>query len=171
FGPSQPTPYQVISEGKPIGPPPDREDIHGAERRIATASASGNCNRIADLYGINSASGSTPEACQLITQIGATTPTGIAEYGNEAGVIDYATPGRGATLVMVRQADGRFHIVYTAAHDPAPSAGTPLAKGADNVEARAAESLRTLDCDKFLELAFQGAGIGYLPQRRGSFAL
>src|SRR5262249_62375761 len=74
FGPSQPTPYQVISEGKPIGPPPDREDIHGAERRIAAASASGNCPRIADLYGINSASGSTPEACQLITQIGATTP-------------------------------------------------------------------------------------------------
>src|SRR6188472_2554645 len=95
FGPSQPTPYQVVSAGKPIGPPPDRETIDEAQRRIAEVAASGDCNRIADLYTIGSASGTTPQACQLITQIGATNPAGIEAYGNEGGVIDYSTPKRG----------------------------------------------------------------------------
>ena len=161
-GPGQPTPYQVVSEGKPIGPPPAREDINAAQRRIADVAPSGDCDRIADLYTIGSASGRTPQACQLITQIGATTPSGAEEYGKEAGVIDYSTPSRGATLVMLRQADGLFHIAFTASHDPSPSAGTPIGKGANAVAASAVEAIHDADCDRFLDLAYQEGGIGLL---------
>jgi hypothetical protein len=171
LGPSQATPYQVISQGKPIGPPPDREDINAAARRIADAAASGDCNRIADLYTIGSASGRTPQACQLITQIGATDPTGVAQYGKEAGVIDYATPSRGATLVMLRQADGLLHIGFTASHDTAPAAGTPMGKGADAVAANAVAVIHNGDCDQFLDIAYREGGIGLLGKPQVCFVL
>jgi hypothetical protein len=170
-GPSQPTPYQVVSEGKPIGPPPDRENIDAAARRIAAAGATGDCNRIADLYTIGSASGRTQQACQLITQIGATTPTAAEQYGKEAGVIDYATPSRGATLVMLRQADGLLHIAFTASHDTAPAAGTQLGKGADALAASAVEVIHSGDCDRFLELAYREGGIGLLGPPQVCFVL
>lgn len=171
FGPSQPTPYQVVSVGKPIGPPPDRENIKAAQRRIAAAAASGDCDRIADLYTIGSASGRTPQACDLITQIGAIAPTGVEEYGNEAGVIDYATPSRGATLVMLRQADGLLHIAFTASHGTVPAAGTPLGEGADAAAASAVEVIHAGDCDGFLELAYRGGGIGVLKKPEVCYVL
>jgi hypothetical protein len=160
FGPSQPTPYQVVSEGRQIGPPPDREDIKAAQRRIAATAATGDCDRIAELYTIGSASGRTPAACDLITQIGAKTPTGVEAFGKEAGVIDYSTPSRGATLVMLRQADGLLHIAFTVSHDPSPSAGTPIGPGADAVAASSVEAIHEGDCDGFLELAYRAGGIG-----------
>jgi hypothetical protein len=170
-GPSQATPYQVVSVGKPVGPPPDREDITAAQRRIASVAASGDCNRIADLYTTGSASGKTQQACALITQIGATTPTGTESYGNEAGVIDYATLSRGATLVLLRQADGLLHIAFSVPHDRSPSAGTPIGKGADAVAARAVKVLHDGNCDSFLGLAYREAGVGLLGKPEACYVL
>lgn len=168
-GPSQATPYQVVSVGKPIGPPPDRESLRAAQQRIAAVAATGDCSRVADLFTIGSASGESAASCELITSIGAKKPAGMEAYGKQVGVIDYATPTRGATLVMVRQADGLLHIAFPAAHGTAPTAGTPLGKGSDAVAASAAKALHSHDCDGFLAVADPNAGIGALGKRVACF--
>jgi len=170
-GPLQPTPYRVLAAGKPIGPPPHREDIDDAQRRIAAAGASGDCERIADVFVTGSPAGKTTSSCELISSIGASKPTGLAAYGNEAGVIDYATSSRGATLVMIRQADGLFHIVFTIAHSKAASAGTPLGKGADAVATSAVEAIHHQNCDAVLSLAFPGSAVSALGKPKACFLL
>ena len=160
------TPYQVVSTGRPIGPPSSREGIDAARRRIDQAIASKDCGRIGPLYTIGSPSRESRESCSLLVGLAQTTTAAgmSSSYGEEAGVLDYVASGESVSLVLVRQADGLFHIAFPVAHRAPASVGTEIGKDADAVAATLVNSVRAGSCAGFLSVVDPHAGVGSLPR-------
>jgi hypothetical protein len=150
-------------EARPaIAPPPIREGLAEAQSRIANTIASGDCDRINALYA--SVESQTDESCETLITLEQSAASGAQAYGNRAGVVDYSTEPEAATMVLVRDSDGLFHIAFVASEESSPTVNTPLAKGADAVAAAAVEAMRAKDCEGFLRVANRAGGIGALPK-------
>ena len=169
--PTNPTPHQVLSEGAPIGSPPIREDITEAQRRIANTIDSGDCERINALYTLASVETEIDDSCETLKTLGRSRVSGLASYGAQAGVVGYTTRDGPASMILVRDSDGLFHIALVASHQTPTTVGTPFAKPFDAVAGAAVEALRRRDCDGFLTVANRESGIGALPRWQACLAV
>lgn len=162
--PAQPTAHQILSAERSIAPPPIKEGIAEAQSRIADTIASGDCERIKALYTLASVENQTDEACAILATLGQSTPSGAQAYGNQAGVVEYSIEPEAASMVLVRDSDGLFHIAFVASQEASGTVNTPLAETADTVAGAAVEALRARDCEAFLRVANREGGIGALPE-------
>lgn len=95
---------------------------------------------------------STDERCKIL-QVVSTEVVDTAQYG-DGGVIEYELRDGPASALLVRDADGLFHIAYLDPRVPEPTIGTNLAAEFDQVAQQAVDALREGDCDAFLKVAF-----------------
>jgi hypothetical protein len=82
-----------------------------------------------------------------------------AQYG-DAGVIEYELGEGTMSVLLVRDADGLFHITYLNPRVPEPTIGTKLAPDFDQVAQQAVDALSEGDCDAFMKVAYVEFGPG-----------
>ena len=82
-----------------------------------------------------------------------------AQYG-DAVVIEYELGEGTMSVLLVRDADGLFHITYLNPRVPEPTIGTKLAPEFDQVAQQAVDALRAGDCEAFMKVAFVEFGPG-----------
>jgi hypothetical protein len=166
-GTSDSSPEKGSEAGKAAvrGSPPQRETIADAQRRIAGALATGDCDQINALAPLGTAAASaTADHCQSLKNLANLEVAGAASYGGLGGVIDYRTTDGVVSAVLVRDADGLFHVAFLNPYNRDPSVGTALARPFDSAARRAVAALRADDCQAFLDVAYRRFGEGGLPE-------
>jgi hypothetical protein len=149
------------------GPPPVKETIDDAAQRIEQTVASGNCRRINALAPLAGASvENTAEHCRSLRTLASLQPAGIAAYGEGGGVIDYGAGDHVVSAVLIRDADGLFHIAFVNPYNSSQTVGTPFAEEYDAVAASAIKALRDGDCDAFLQVADRRLGVASLSRQQ-----
>jgi hypothetical protein len=148
---------------KPIGPPPQKESFADAQKRIASVVASGDCDKINALTVSahkNASKQKLQKSCAKLKKRLAAKPSGAQSFKGLAGVFDYATKKRNVTAVLMRTADGLYHIAYFDRFESGPTVGTPFAKRFTGVANEAFNALRDKDCEAFLKVVYAATGPG-----------
>ena len=104
-----------------MGPPPRDESINDAAQRIESAIESGDCNRINALNPLGRPGISTEKRCRSLTHLAGFKVRSAVQYGKLGGVIVYERGARRQSAILVRDADGEFHIAFKD-----PFTGTPV---------------------------------------------
>ena len=152
-------PPRVEADREPVEPPPAKESLADAERRIAEAGD--DCERLFELLPLNTPQEArTPQRCASISRATGGTAVGSEEFGELAAVIDYeAAPGALASLLLVREADGLYHVAVADGAATAPSTESELDRDeADEAIDATFDALAARDCDALLAVRFQGFG-------------
>jgi hypothetical protein len=147
----------------PIGPPPQKETLGEAQKRIASALGSGDCDKIVALtLAAKSASSKTREAlCGVLKKgLAGATPTAGQSFKGLAGVLDYKVGARHLSAVLVRTDDGLYHVAFVDRFESGPTVGTPLAHQFEAAANAGFDALRKKDCDAYLEVVYAVSGVG-----------
>jgi hypothetical protein len=156
------TSTSASGQAKPVGPPPQKETLAHAETRIRRAIASGGCGRI-DALTLAAHRGADPQMLERICSalkrsLAGQTPTGGQSFKGLAAVLDYTIGTRHLAVVLVRGADGLYHIVFFDRFETGPTVGTPFARQFDGAVKLAFDALRNRDCDAYLKVAYVVTG-------------
>jgi hypothetical protein len=136
-----------------------------AQRRIAGALATGDCDAINALAPLEQATTLVKaNQCRSMKNLTNLEVGGSASYGALGGVIDYKTTDGVVTAVLIRDADGLFHVAFLNPFNRKPSVGTRLASGFASTAAGAVRTLRGNDCEAFLGFSLRRFGDGGLPE-------
>jgi hypothetical protein len=146
---------------KPVGPPPAKESINHAEKRIQRVASSSDCDVVNKLNPLHRPDLNTAARCESLKNLGDLKPAAAASYG-DAGVIDYSLGIRTMSLVLVRQPDGLFHVLFPDYLVATPSVGTKYANQFDGAAQGAVKALRIHRCGAFLANANRELGPGSL---------
>lgn len=146
---------------KPVGPPPAKESVKEAEQRIRRLASSGDCDVVNKLNPLHRPDLNTAARCESLQSLAGLNPVAGASYG-AAAVIDYSLGIRTMSLVLVRQPDGLFHVLYPDYFVATPSVGTRYAREFDAAARRAVKALRIHRCGLFLANANRELGPGSL---------
>jgi len=150
-----------VAQGPATQPPATGEDLNEAERRIAAVIASGDCDKIDGLYVLGTEQiGTLP--CQTLRDLGSFRRSGAQVYGRQAAVVDYTKPGQVASMVLVRDWDGLFHVGFVAGEEPATTVDTALDRSAEGTATAAINVLRRSGCRAFLRFTNRAGGVGTL---------
>jgi hypothetical protein len=142
-------------------PPPSRESVKEAEKRIASLFASGDCDAINELNPVSRQEFlDTAGRCQALKHLDGLKVRGAEEYGDAGAVIDYASGSRTISAVLIRDRDGLFHVAFIDLFRGVPSVDTKLAERFDGVAERAVKALADTDCGAFLDVAYRRFGRG-----------
>ena len=152
---------QAAKPPKPVGPPPARESVPEAEKRIQRLASSNDCDVVNELNLLHRPDLNTKARCEYLQGLGGLEAKGGASYG-DAAVIDYSLGIRTMSLVLVRQPDGLFHVAFPDYFVAESSVGTKYAQQFDRAAQRAVKALRTHDCGLFLGNAVREIGPGSL---------
>jgi hypothetical protein len=146
---------------KPVGPPPQKESLADAAKRIASTVASGDCAKInaLDVKTPNHASQQKlQKSCAKLKKRLGKKPSKMQSFKGLAGVFDYAGKKRHSTAVLVRGADGLYHFAFISRFVDGPTVGTPFAPKYNQVAKTAFAALKTKNCDAFLKVAYVVTG-------------
>lgn len=157
--------YRVLAMGSPTGLPPVKENVIQAERRIASTVASGDCDQIKALFILSTVKEQPDQSCQTLSLVEGARLSGAEAYAGQAAVLDYSTPSEPSSIVLLRDADGLFHIAFIAPHSRPSTVDTPLEKSADRNADAVVRAVRANDCDGFLANSNSAGGVGALPNR------
>ena len=144
----------------PLGPARPKESIEQAERRIAKALASGDCEAINGLNPLSRPGLSSQRRCAYLRRLDGLPVTGAQAYGKAGAVIDYRSGERTISAVLVLDRDGLYHVAFLNPFNARPSVGTPYAPGFDRAAKQAVEALQKGDCAAYLEVVFRRIGLG-----------
>lgn len=150
----------AAAESKPPGPPEMKETIDEATARIGRLLSSGDCDQVNALNPLSRPKLNTEERCAALLGLADLPVEAAAAYGGIAGVIDYRRGERTVSVLLVGDADGRFHIAFIDAFRGTPSVGTELAPELDAAAQDAIRALRRRDCRAFLRAAYRRFGFG-----------
>jgi hypothetical protein len=149
-----------------IGPPPAREDLAEAEKRIGDAISSGDCNKINELNPVSIPQFDTPERCDYLKRLGDADPAGSESFKDAAGVVDYKTPTRRFSVVLLRDVDGLYHVLTIDPFLSSGTVGTPFADQFDSAAQQAFDALKTKDCNSYYEVVYRLTGVGSLDKKK-----
>jgi hypothetical protein len=152
---------EAPSPAKPVGPPPARESVEEAERRIRRLASSSDCDVVNRLNLLHRPDLNTAARCESLQRLAGLNPVAGATYG-AAAVIDYSLGIRSMSLVLVRQPDGLFHVLFPDYFVATRSVGTKYAHQFDAAAKRAVKALRIHRCGLFLANANRELGPGSL---------
>ena len=152
---------QTAKPPKPVRPPPAKESVERAEKRIRRLASSKDCDVVNKLNLLHRPDLNTTARCESLQALAELQPTGAASYGS-AAVIDYSLGIRTMTLVLLRQPDGLFHVAFPDYFVARSSAGTRYAHQFDLAAQRAVKALRIHDCAAFVANAVREFGPGSL---------
>jgi hypothetical protein len=146
---------------KPIGAPPQKETFADAQKRIEAAVASGSCDKINKLNPLSLPGLANSKRCAYLKRhLEGRKPTGGQSFKGLAGVLDYQTRKRHYTAVLLRDADGLYHIAYFDPFHNAPTAGSPFAPEFKDVARASFDALRAKNCDAYLKVVYARSGPG-----------
>jgi hypothetical protein len=150
-----------------LGPPPVEETIEEAQERFEEAYSSDDCEEVYDLFVLSTRSEANTEArCRALQRMADREVSGAASYGDLGGVIEYSAGDDVISAVLIRDADGLFHIVLLDSYNRRPTVGTPKAKQFDAAARAAVNALQDEDCQAFLEVANRRFGVGALTDQQ-----
>jgi hypothetical protein len=145
----------------PAGPPPATEPLGHAIHRI-TATFRRPCDDASQL-ALDSAGPESRSAvnCAHLQKLAVLRVAGSEGYDKQAAVVDFEGR-RDATAVLIRDADGLYHLVLVSG---LPRNVRVAGTQADQAQASAAvtktvDALRRRDCGAFADVIFRGFGVG-----------
>lgn len=141
------------------GPPAMTETVEEATARIEQVLSSGDCEQVNALNPLSRPNLATEERCEALRGLAGLPVQGAAAYGQIAAVIDYRRGERTVSVLLVGDADGRYHVAFIDAFRGTPSVGTELAPGLDRAAREAVRALRRRDCEAFLSAAYRRFGL------------
>jgi hypothetical protein len=146
------------------GAPPANETFEEARTRIDNVIRTGNCGEINALSLLTTAAaGDSGELCRSLQAVAGLKALGAADYGDQAGVIDFAAGDHVLSMVVLRDSDGLFHVAFVSPFNGQTTINTPLATGFHAAAGRAVAAIRDRDCAGFLAVANRRLGPGTLP--------
>jgi len=151
----------AVHHAKPVGPPPQKESLADAAKRIASTVASGDCAKINALdvkTPKNASQQKLQKSCAKLKKRLAKKPSKMQSFKGLAGVFDYAGKRRHSTAVLLRTSDGLYHYAFTSRFVNGPTVGTPFAPKYNEVAKTAFNALKTKNCDAFLKVAYVVTG-------------
>jgi hypothetical protein len=149
------------SQQGPMKPPPSREPVKKAEKKIGFVLASDDCDAINELNPSSRQEFlNTQDRCEYLKLLEGLKVRGAEEYGDAGAVIDFASGERTISAVLIRDRDGLFHVAFIDSFRGVPSVDTELAKQFDAAAERAVKALKNKDCDAFLDVAYRRFGSG-----------
>ena len=146
---------------KPIGPPPAKESVNRAAKRVRRLASSSDCHVVNKLNLLHRPDLNTTARCESLQGLAELQPAGGASYG-DAAVIDYSLGIRTMSLVLVRQPDGLLHVAFPDYLVPTSSVGSRYAHQFDGAARRAVKAMRTHRCGAFRANASRELGPGSL---------
>jgi hypothetical protein len=146
---------------KPVGPPPARESVRQAEKRIQRLASSNDCDVVDKLNLLHRPDLKTKAHCDSLRNLAGLKAVGGEAYG-DAGVIDYALGIRTMSVVLLRQPDGLFHVAFPDYFVGRASIGTKYAHQFDPAAQRAVKAMRIHRCGLFRANAVTELGPGSL---------
>ena len=150
---------------KPIGPPPDRESLKEAEKRISAAVSSNDCAKINSLNPVSIPQLDTSARCNYLKRLGGDANlAGGQEFKNLAAVLDYTTPQRKFSVILLRDVDGLYHVLSIDPFLKSGTVGTPFAQQFDAAAKQAFDALKAKDCNAYYDVAYRLSGVGSLPK-------
>jgi hypothetical protein len=152
---------QAAKPPKPVGPPPARESVPEAEKRIQRLASSNDCDVVNELNLLHRPDLNTKARCESLQGLAGLQVNSGASY-RDAAVIDYSLGIRTMSLVLVRQPDGLFHVAFPDYFVAQSSVGTKYAHQFDHAAQGAVKALRTHHCAQFLANAVREIGPGSL---------
>lgn len=145
---------------KPVGEPPQKESLQAAEKRIKTAIASGDCDKINELNPVSIPQLNTDERCDLLKRLLVGKPLDSESFKDLAAVIDYGNPNRVFSALLIRDIDGLYHVAFIDPFHESAAVGTPFAKQFEKSADTAFESLGSKDCDAYIGVVYRFSGVG-----------
>jgi hypothetical protein len=156
----------VLAAGRDVGPPPIKENLTQAERRIAGTVASGDCDQIKALFVLSVVDDQPDQSCETLRTVEGARLSGAMRYSDQAAVLDYSTAPEASSIVLLRDADGLLRIAFVAPHSRPTTVDTPLGKSADRIADAVVAAIRVNDCAEFVANANSAGGVGALPDRQ-----
>ena len=147
----------------PLGPAESKETIEEATDRITDTLAGGDCAEIGELNPISRPTLATDSRCEYLKRLDEFEVAGSEAFGEgdgAAGVIDFSVGARTFTAVLVRDADGLFHIAFVDFFRGTESVGTKPAKGFGEAAEQAVDALVDGDCGAYREVVYERFGRG-----------
>jgi hypothetical protein len=163
-GSSEPTGQQpAVPDLSARGAPPTNETFAEALTRIENVIQTKNCGEINSLSLLTTAAaGNKAELCRSLQAVAGLKVLGAADYGNQAGVIDYAAGDHVLSMIVLRDSDGLFHVAFVSPFNAQTTINTRLAGGFRPIARRAVAAIRARDCARFLAVANRRLGPGTL---------
>jgi hypothetical protein len=152
-----------VKPGTPrIGPPPVKESLAEAEARIAKAASAKDCAGIFELVPTSRPSAATQERCTFEQRLDGLPVAGDAEYEDQAAIIDYDTGPAFATVVLIRDDDGFYHLAILDFTVEEPASQTDFNRAVwDKAATEAIDAVRERsDCDRYLAILDRRFGLG-----------
>jgi hypothetical protein len=168
---TDPTTTSADVDGDGGGPPPAlgpakaKESVKDAEKRIADALESRDCDEINELNLLALTGLDAEQRCTYLKRLTGLKATGAEEYGDAGAVIDYALGRRTVSAVLLRDSDGLLHIAFLNPFNEEKTVGTPYAKEFDKAAEQAVKALEKGDCDAYVEVVFRRFGRGSLSDK------
>jgi hypothetical protein len=147
-------------DAEALGPPKAKESIKEAQKRIAKAVASDDCDEVNELNPISREPLDNPTRCEYLKRLDGLEVLGAEEFGDAAGVIDYRFGDRVLSALLVVDTDGLYHVALFDPFNPKESVGTKLAPEFEQTADDAVEALADGDCEAYLEVAHRRFGRG-----------
>lgn len=142
-----------------IGPPPVKEDLDEAVKRITKVLESDDCDEVNELNLISRPGLATELRCAILQRFGSLEVTDAVQYGKLGAVVALMRAQRTFNVLLVRDSDGLFHIAYyDFATGPSGTKGK-LDPQFERVAAKGTKALAKRDCEGFLEVANRRSGL------------
>jgi hypothetical protein len=159
-------PVPQVKPNEPrVGPPPAKETLAEAQERIAAAVSAKDCAGIFELVPTSRPSAASPERCEFNKRLAGLDVVAAEEYKDQAAVIDYDNGPAYATIVLIRDDDGLYHLaILDFTVDEPATEGELNAEAFNESAVKAVEAVRDRDCDAYLAILDRHFGLGSAPE-------
>ena len=142
-----------------MGPPPVKEKVGDAVKRLEAALESGDCDKINELNPLGRPLISTEQRCELLKRLKGLKVKDTAEFGKLGAVIALERGVGTLNLILVRDSDGLLHLAYLDAFTGESGTEGKLAKQFKEVASKGTKALAEGDCEAFLKVAYRRFGL------------
>ena len=141
-------------------PPPVKENLDAAIKRMKEVADSGDCDKINELNPLGRPAAATKTRCLALQRVLPLKVAAAEKYGKLGAVVSFERGLATLNAVLLRDADGLLHVSSVEGLTGADATEGKLAKQFKEVADKGTQALADRNCDAFLPYAFRRFGIG-----------